>query len=393
MHLFDAYCTACGTLMKHPALLLLEELIAIPSVNPVFDPTGTGEAEIANYIEARAQRAGLAVTRQEVFPGRDNLVIQLDLGKAKTLLFESHMDTVPFGAMPDATVPTYRDGLLYGRGSCDTKATMAGMLHVMEHAAAHPEEYGCNLMLCAAVDEEHGAVGIARFVELGYSIDGAVVGEPTELQIVAAHKGVARFAIETFGVAAHSSVPHEGKSAIYAMFEVLRFIKEQYEKEIESLIHPLCGAATIVVGTIKGGRQINIVPDSCIVEIDRRVIPGESSRAVIDDFTAKLAAYMAPLGLEFKIHDLMVDPALNTSHDAEVVLLAQQAATKLGLGTTIAGVPYGSDGSKLENVGVPTIVYGAGSIAQAHTAHEYVPVNEVELAVQFYGELARSFGR
>lgn len=376
---------------NHPALALLQEMIAIPSVNPALDATSRGEGALADFIEARTCHAPFRIWRQHVFPGRENLVIELRNGHPKTLLFEAHLDTVPVGEGKNAFEPRFEGDKLFGRGACDTKGALAAMLHALETAATRPETLACDLVLCCTIDEEHGARGIKAFVERGIAFDGAIVGEPTELQIVVAHKGCARFALETRGKAAHSSVPHQGESAIWTMFEVLRVIREEIEPELEQKIHSLCGAPSLVVGTIRGGTQVNIVPDRCEIEIDRRIVPGEDARAVMDEFAARVGQKIKG---RFAVRELLLDPALDTTPDASVVRCAQSAARKLGLRTELMGVPYGSDASKLQQMcGVPSLVFGPGSIAQAHADSEYVPIADVERAAQFYLEVMRSFGR
>lgn len=381
--------------MKHRAVEILEDLIAIQSVNPALEEGGRGEGDMADYIEAWANRTGLKVTRQPVLPGRDNVIVELRVGKAgSTLVFESHMDTVSIGSMEDALVPTHRDGLLYGRGSCDTKATMAGMLYAIEQASKKPEQLPGDIVLCAAIDEEYQFRGISHFVrEWEGEIASAIVGEPTELKIVIAHKGIARFAVRTHGKAAHSAVPHEGNSAIFQMTEVLRFLRDEFEPQLGTVSHPLVGAPTIVAGTIHGGTQVNIVPESCEIQIDRRVIPGESARQTMDEFGQQLRTAMEGRGVNFTVHELLLDNPLDTWPDATIVRCAAAAAGKQGLSPEPAGVPYGTDASKLNDIrGVPTIVYGPGTIAKAHTRDEYVPVAEVEQAAEFYLEVARTFG-
>ncbi|PYI50879.1 M20 family metallopeptidase [Paenibacillus flagellatus] len=380
---------------KHPALPVLEDMIRIQSVNPYFDESGEGERAMADYVERRCRAAGLAVTRQNVFPGRDNLIVELRVGKPdKTLLLEAHMDTVTLGGMPDALMPTYRDGRLYGRGACDTKGSLAGMLYAMERAARNPEAVGGDLVLCASVDEEHAYKGLLAFLELGLPVAGAVVGEPTELGIAVANKGCVRVAATTHGKAAHSSMPAEGDSAIMQMMRVLRFIRERLEPELASRAHPLCGSPTIVVGTIRGGTQINIVPDRCVIEIDRRIIPGERPEIVERELAERLRRELAPEGVKLTVERLLLDWALDTPHDAAIVRAAQAAAAAIGLDDNLRGVTYGCDASKLQELkGIPSIVYGPGSIAQAHTNDEWVPVSDVERAAEFYWRLAQTFGR
>lgn len=379
---------------EHPALAILEDLIRIPSVNPHYDEASAGEAPVADYIERRLRAAGLTVKRQPALPGRDNIIAEIRTGHAdRTLLFESHMDTVSFGSMAEPLVPVHRGGKLYGRGACDTKATLAGMIYAMEQCALRPELLSADLVFCAAVDEEHAYRGLSAFMELDYAIAGAVVGEPTELGIVVEHKGCSRFIVRTHGKAAHSSVPEEGDSAVYQMVQVLRHIRETVEPRLADVRTELCGCATIAVGTIRGGEQINIIPESCEIKVDRRIVPGETPEQALADFERSLRDGTERMGVKFTIEPLLFDPALNTPHDAPVVDAARRVAESLGLPGQLRGVPYGSDASKLQRLkGIPSIVYGPGSIAQAHSREEWVPTVEVGQAAEFYLRLARTFG-
>lgn len=381
--------------MNHPVLKILEELIAIESVNPALEENASGEKNVADYLEERCKNSGLKTIRQPVLVGRENLLIELRSPSEKprpTLLLEAHMDTVGLGSMQNPLQPIQRDGKLFGRGSVDNKACLAGMLWALETAAAQKIKLPCDVVLAATIDEEHRFLGVLGVLEMGLEFSGAVVGEATQMQIVIAHKGVCRFAVQTHGRAAHSSLPHEGDSAISQMRKVLDFIAGEIEPELSKQNHPLCGGPTIVVGTINGGTQINIVPESCEIQVDRRVIPGENSRAILQDFEKRLHEYTKDSGVHFSIHALLLDNPLDTARDETIVTASQNVAANLGFSTNLIGVPYGSDASKLQSLGnIPTIVFGPGSIAQAHTAEEYVPVSEVGQAAEFYLQLMQNF--
>ncbi|MCD9021627.1 M20 family metallopeptidase [Cohnella silvisoli] len=381
--------------MKHRSVEILEELIRIPSVNPHFNSGGCGEQKISEYIEQRCLRSGLKVTRQQVFPGRDNLIIELRTGKPDmALLFEAHMDTVAFGSMVNPLVPTYLEERLYGRGACDTKACLGAMIYAMEECAKHPENLSCDLILCASVDEEHAYRGLMAFMELDIPIVGAVVGETTEMGIVVAHKGCVRFAVHTHGKAAHSSIATNGNNAIYQMVKIIRYITEQMEPALATRSHPLCGSPSVVVGTIRGGEQINIVPESCSIEVDWRIIPGEDPVEVMKWIRTSLGQAMEGEGVDFTIEQLLLDYPLNTPFDSLVVQHAQSICGQLNLSDSPIGVPYGSDASKLQQLKrIPSIVFGPGSVAQAHSKEEWVPVKDVQLAAEFYVKLAQSFGK
>ena len=382
-----------GQDMNRRALELLERLIAIQSVNPHYGEGARGEMELSRFIESYCLDAGLKVSRQPVMAGRDNLIIELRTGHPDSvLLFETHMDTVSLGSMDRPLEAVYRDGRLYGRGACDTKGSLAAMIAAMETCAAEPELLGSDLVLCASVDEEHAFRGLLKFLELDMPISGAVVGEPTELKIVVAHKGCVRFAVHVLGKAAHSSVPHEGENAIVAMTKIIRHITEQLAPGLADIQDPLCGPATVSIGTIAGGDQINIVPDRCTIQVDRRIVPGEDPESVMSGIERDLEAFCTREGIRFAVERLLLDYALATPHDAAIVTAARETAGRIGLPGGIHGETYGSDASKLQGMkGIPSIVFGPGAITQAQSKEEWVPVSDIGVAARFYVELARSF--
>jgi acetylornithine deacetylase len=314
------------------------------------------------------------------------------------LLFVSHMDIVSVKGMEAPFDPVIRDGKLWGRGSCDTKATMAGMLYALEYAAKHPDEFACDIVLVAAIDEEHsfaGALHLAQNLnQITGNVTGAVVGEPTEMQVVIAHKGVSRFTVETHGVASHTAVPELGTNAISAMRKVIAFFEDHYFPQLENKSHALCGKATGVVSMINGGVQINMVPPSCSIDVDRRVLPGEDSAEVLADIKVQLAEYLKGQNVSYDVRPLLLDAALNTAPDATISQAAVTTATQLQISPDLIGVPYGTDASKLQHeAALPGIVFGPGTINVAHTPHEFVPIDEVEKAAEFYLQLAKNFGR
>ncbi|CAA9429532.1 MAG: Acetylornithine deacetylase [uncultured Rubrobacteraceae bacterium] len=379
---------------EHPSLKTLEDLIRIQSVNPFFGEDARGEWEIAGYVERRCREAGLKVHRQPVSPGRENVVAELRVGHPENaLLFEAHMDTVSLGSMENPLEPTYVGDRLYGRGACDTKGSLAAMLHAVEECARNPEQLSSDVVLCAAVDEERAFEGILAFIDSDVSVAGAVVGEPTDLGIVVAHKGCARFRLTTRGKAAHSSVPHEGDNAIYRMAEVMEVIKEDVEGGLADLDHPLVGPPTIVVSTIRAGTQINIVPEECAIEVDRRIVPGEDAREVLDGILKTLQERLHGSNVHFDAEELLLDWPLDTPPESATARCAQRVASEMGLEDRLHGVAYGSDASKLQQLkGVPSIVFGPGSIAQAHSGEEWVPAEHVERAAEFYAGMVRGFG-
>ncbi|GLI07421.1 acetylornithine deacetylase [Paenibacillus tyrfis] len=376
---------------------LLQDLVRIPSVNPGFEG-GVPEREMADYVEAFLTRLGLKAERREVRPDRPNVIGILPgiADDAPALLLEAHMDTVqtanmtidPFGA-------EIRGGKLYGRGACDTKASLAAMLAAMEWFVENGVKPPVSVHLAATVDEEVNFLGVLDVLEAGHDYAAAIVGEPTGLQPVIAHKGVVRCEIETVGVSAHSSKPEEGVNAISGMMKVVAHIEGAMQARLRHAAHPFVGPPTFAVTQIQGGVAPNTIPERCVIRIDRRTIPGEDSEQVWREIRAEMDQLAAEDGgLNVIVHPpFVLDYAMDTSPDSEIVrLVASAAAGKIGEVRPL-GVPYGTDASKLARAGIPSVVFGPGSIEQAHTKDEWVELKQVVLAAEIIAETMLAFGK
>ncbi len=366
-------------------LSILADLVAIPSINPAYDG-GVPESAVAEYVEGFFSAAGIETFRQEVFPGRFNVIARLPGHKpARRIILEAHMDTVSVTGMsiPPFT-PDIRDGRLYGRGSCDTKAGLASMMHAI--AAIHSERLTppCEVWLAATVDEEYSFRGVVRLCQ-DLQAAAAIVAEPTEMRLVTASKGVLRWRVRTRGKAAHSAKPHLGINAISHMAAVIQAFDQQ-AKTLAALSHPLLGSPTLNIGLIRGGEQINFVPDLCEIAIDRRLIPGEDPLAVWEAYS-QLAAH---LGAESN-PPYIADGAMETPVSSDLVHAAQRVLVSLGRPVAPLGVPFGSDASKLVRQGIPSIVFGPGSIDRAHAAVEYVECDQVLETAAFYRQFLLEF--
>lgn len=373
-----------------PVLRTLADLVALKSINPAYEG-GLPEEDVARYVEQFFASRGIETFRQEVLPGRQNVIARLPgVDTKRRLILEAHMDTVSVNGMtiPPFT-PEVREGRLYGRGSCDTKAGLATMMHALAHWKQEGRVPPCEVWLAAVVDEEAGFRGVVKLCE-GLDAAGAIVAEPTEMRLVVAAKGVLRWKLRTLGVAAHSAKPHLGVSAIRHMTPVLQWLNDAADS-LGAPVHPLLGPATLSVGMIHGGEQINFVPDRCEVAIDRRLLPGEDGRTV---WTAYRDALVRIPGIQAEMDEPMIaDPAMETDVQAPVVTVAQSVLGEMGYDVTPCGVPFGSDASKFVQQGIPAIIFGPGSIDQAHAAVEYVPCDEVLAALAFHIEFIGRFGR
>jgi acetylornithine deacetylase/succinyl-diaminopimelate desuccinylase-like protein len=357
---------------------LLAELIALPSVNPAFLPArhpAAGEKRVAEFLAATAARAGLEVELTQVLPGRPNLIARLlPAGKIRqTILLAPHLDTV--GAEPTQFIPQRKNGRLHGRGACDTKGSVAAMLAaVCELASAKSRPRETEIIFAGLIDEENAQAGSRALVAQGFKADLAIVGEPTKLQAVTAHKGCLWLELTTRGKAAHGAKPQLGQNAVYEMARVVHAIETTYAAQLRRHKHPLLGAGTINVGRIAGGTQPNIVPDSCMIAIDRRTLPGETETSV----RREIAAWLKAKNITAKIASARQAPAPPMETNLKLPLVRRFLGSLKQ--SRPVGVDYFCDAAVLAAGGIPSIVFGPGDISQAHTADEWISLSSLERA-------------
>lgn len=367
----------------------LTELVRRPSVNPMgrtdLPPDILYEHRVTEYLEERLNSLGCEYTRQEVAPGRHNLIAYYHAPKPApfTLLFEAHQDTVPVDAMTvEPFGATITNGRMYGRGSCDVKAGEAVMLHAFERLVREKPAGSANVILAYTVDEEHTFLGVQHFVNSGVRADYAIVAEPTLLNVVKAHKGVVRWQIETPGRACHSSRPDQGVNAVYRMARLLQGV-EMFATQLQaSRTDPYLGPPTLSVGRVIGGVSPNTVPDFCRIEIDRRLIPGENPNDAVTDLDAFLRSYP---GIDFPFTTTtprLACPPLDPSGSGELVTRFGMAIDSVVGKHEVIGVPFGTDASTIAEAGIPAIVFGPGDIDQAHTKDEWIDLAQLEPAAE-----------
>jgi len=386
-----------GMAKEHEIVDLLCDLVSINSVNATLQG-GVGEAALGEFVMQYLSGLGCRVDTQEVVPGQFNVFGSLPHASDSQplLLLEAHMDTVTLEPMSEALKPRLANGRLYGRGACDTKGSLAGMLYAFKLLSEKQAALSCRPLLMAAVDEEVSQGGIGVYAQTRPNLAGAVVGEPTNLTPVIVHKGCIRWRVRSVGRAAHSSRPNEGNNAIYQMVDFIKEFRSDIESRLADKAHPLAGPPTVSIGVIHGGIQVNIVPDSCYVEIDCRTVPGEKAEAIlteVDDLIRRIQSDNPQYRI-VREEPSVVLPYLDTPSNSRIARCAQAACISV-MGTGEFGaVAYGSDASKIAAMaGVPAVVLGPGSIAQAHTADEWVPVKEVVRSAELYAEMCRLFGQ
>ena len=355
------------------------DLIAIPSVNPSLGGETlhqNGEEEVVSFLIEKANRLGITAQRQAVLPGRKNVIFRLKpkgFVKQKVLL-APHLDVVPGDRKLFS--PKTRNGKIYGRGACDTKGSMAAFFTAFCELAKNkgaPKE--TEIIFAGLVDEEFGQAGSRKLAEKGPKADLAIAGEPTNLQVVTAHKGNIWLRLKTKGKAAHGATPEKGKNAISLMTPLLQVLFQDYPEILRGRKHPLLGHPTLNVGKISGGSQANIVANSCILELDRRTLPGESETSIKKEFISLFKSKNLPIPA-FEFTRSVPCPPLDTDPNLPLVKDLLKASGK----RKPRGVPYFTDASPLARGGTPSVVFGPGDIAQAHSENEFVEIKQLKKA-------------
>lgn len=369
---------------------LLHALVSINSINPDLVHGAPGEGDIARFIAAWLERAGLEVELDESTPHRPNVIgIVRGSGGGKMLLLNGHIDTVGVSGMAHPFEPYVENGRLYGRGAYDMKGGVAACMLAVANARKHPLRG--DVIFTAVVDEEYAGVGTMT-VAPHYRVDGAVIAEPTKLELVAAHKGFVWFEIETQGIAAHGSRPDLGVDAIAKMGRVLSEV-EHLDRNIRSrLPHDRLGTGSLHASLIQGGQELSSYPERCIVSVERRTLPGESPE-IVEAELQKILENIARSDSAFHatIRRGIDRSPLETPEAAPIVSTVLQAAENvLGHAPKIAGVPYWTDAATLAQFGIPTILFG-GIGAGAHAIEEWVELESLEKCAEIYLQTAIQF--
>lgn len=391
--------------MPLDVLETLCDLVRLPSVNPMGREVGGDEYfeyQVTDYLQRLFERLGWPYRRQAIEPRRDNIVARVDgdvpaeRGGA-ILMFEAHQDTVPVDGMtiPPWT-PEIRDGRVYGRGACDIKGGMACMLAALSRLADERPAGRPTIVMACSVNEEYGFGGAPRIGDLWQgdspflprAPDAVIVAEPTSLDVVVAHKGAVRWRCHTRGRAAHSSQPQAGDNAIYRMARVLATL-ERYARDTAPTLgqHALVGQPSLSVGLVSGGVSVNTVPDRCTIEIDRRVLPGEDPQAAYQHVVEFVARELRDDPLVEHAPPYLTSCGLSDELSRPFAERLSEIIRQGGGPGRCVGVPYGTDAPAFAGAGIPTVVFGPGSIAQAHTADEWISVEQLQRATEIFYRL------
>ena len=359
-------------------LRTLGGLVSIDSVNPSLDASGAGEAAIAAYVARTAEGLGLEVARHEPEPGRVSVVAtRKGTGGGRSLMLNAHLDTVGVEGMANPFLPEIRDGRLYGRGAYDMKGSLAACLAAVKALNNAGAKLAGDLLIAAVADEEYKSLGTADLIGR-YAVDGAVVTEPTELQLCLAHKGFTWFEVVTRGRAAHGSQVDRGIDANLRMGRFLARLADLERRLRTGPAHPLLGPPSLHAATLHGGTGLSTYAESCTLRIERRTIPGESPDRVegqIREIIARLQS--ADPSFRASLETLLVREPFEAHAGAEIVQSLTAAATPvLGRPPRQVGENPWMDSALLASAGVDTVVFGPSG-GGAHAREEWVDVDSV----------------
>jgi acetylornithine deacetylase len=375
-----------NSVSKSEVLEILQELIRTPSVNPSIAPEeGRGEEAIAKVARQWLEAKGVKSWLEEAAPGRPNVVAEIGAGKAGTVVFCAHLDTVGTMGMTISPFEPRLDGnRMYGRGSYDMKGSAAAVMSAA--AALAREDFRGKVSVALVADEEYASIGAQDFVKR-HKANGCVLTEPSEGRLILAHKGFVWAEIVAKGRAAHGSRWDLGVSAIAKMAKIVSALEEFDQQQLRSRTHPLVGAASQHCSLIRGGSGLSTYAEECTLQVERRTLPGELPENVIKE----LETVVRSTGEEAEVRRLLDRPPLSCEPNAKIANCVRESAKSVtGRLPETGGVGYWMDAALFAAAGIPTVNYGPAG-AGAHEAVEWVDVESVLETAKVLVETARIF--
>ena len=369
---------------------LTARLVSIDSTNPTLSPDAAGEEEIAAYVADWCRDRSLDVRIVDA-DGRPSVVaVARGTGGGRSLILNGHLDTVGVAGMDDPFRPRVEAGRMYGRGAGDMKASVAAMMAVV--AGARTMDLRGDVIMTAVSDEEAYSVGTTAVLDSGMTADAAIVTEPTNGDVLVAHKGFVWADVITQGHAAHGSRPEDGLDAITKMGAFLQGL-EQLQADLEQRNgDPLLGSGSVHASVIDGGREMSSYPATCRLGVERRTVPGETAQSVIAELEEIAEGcrradpdFKATIDLTFERRPFSID----AGHEI-VELVRAVAARTSGRRPRVSGSAGWMDAALLSERSIPTVIYGPAG-GGYHGDNEWVDVSSIEACAEVLTEVAKAY--
>jgi acetylornithine deacetylase len=374
------------------ARALARALVRIDSRNPSLAAGGPGESACVELLRGVLDTWGFRVEVHDAAPGRPNLLARIGGAKgsgARSLMLSGHLDVVGIEGMTHAPFDgEEREGRLYGRGAADMKGGIAAMCAAAWRAAR--DDLPGEIVVAAAADEEFESIGTRAMLERGVRADAAIVGEPTRLEIMPAHRGFVWIEVVVSGRAAHGSRWDIGVDAIRHAGLLLAELDILDAGELSRREHPLLGRASLHASMIEGGIGMSTYPDRCVLRLERRTLPGERDDTVIAEVERACAAVRARRpSFAAVVRRLMSQGPSDVAVDAPIVRALDSALRDRGEPVRVSGMSAWTDAALLNAAGIPAVCFGPGDISLAHAAEEYIPLDEIDRASAALSALAQ----
>jgi acetylornithine deacetylase len=362
---------------------LTRALVSIDSRNPSLVPGGPGEGAAAAFLAEVLSGWGFEVRVVEVEPGRPNVVARIGPRGVQPIVLNGHLDVVGVDGMTHAAFePTLREGSLYARGSSDMKGGIAAMC-VAAARAAQEDRLQREVLVAAVCDEEFASIGTRHLLNGGLPVDchpvAAIVTEPTRLAVVPAHKGFAWFEFSVSGRAAHGSRYDVGIDANRLGARVMQALDEHEREVLSQRTHPLLGRASLHVAMVSGGTGWSTYAEHCVLRVERRTLPGEQTAQVQEEIEA-LCDRLRREGLDLSLRLECAQPPLDTAMDADIVRALRAACVASDTPDIVDGLWCWTDAALFAAAGIPAVCFGPGDIARAHSATEWVELDQLRAA-------------
>ena len=385
-----------SAISEQEVVKLTRELIGIPSHHGY----PAKEKEVAEFIYNWMKNEGIdEVELKPIVEERPNVIARIKgNGSGPSLMLNGHIDTVqPYNMIIDPFEAKIKDGRIYGRGASDMKGAIAAMMMAMAAIKRAGIQLKGDLVFAGVIDEEMKSFGTEDIILSGLKTDAAIVGEATDLQIAAGHRGLEWFEVTIYGRAVHGGHPEAGINAISKAADFIKAVENELMPKLKARSHPLIGEPVLNFGTIKGGDQPSTVAGKCIIQMDRRWTPNETMEQVFQDFY-DLFEKLSQKDPDFKAELNRVPSNMATmDHKPVEIDLKHPLVTKLqkiveeiiGQTPKIFALPCWTDASLLSNFGgIPTLNFGPGSMKFAHSADECIEINQLLPAAVIYALMA-----